>query len=76
MVYSQMMSVLFIEKYIFAVMTAGALVYFFTSILELKHGGDYEGLKHAKHSAFVALTALVFILVGWGVVHMVLVTVV
>lgn len=67
------LTVLVVEKYIFAAMMAAALVYFLIAILELKYGGDYEGLKHAKHSAFIGLTSIFFVLVVWGVVHMLLV---
>lgn len=61
--------------YFFALCVAASALYFYVTILKLKHIKDYAKLKKAKEDAPTALAALFSSLVLWGVVHMTLVAI-
>ncbi len=65
--------ILQIIDYVFAAMSAFAILYFFYGIANVKYTHDYQKIDKGKDSAFSALAIILIVIVVWIVVHSIVV---
>ena len=62
-----------IVLYLFATLVALAIIAFFGFMAYTKHINDYERIDYGKNMTINTLTALFWIMLLWGVIHMAIV---